>query len=291
MRWKVSGMDLKDIDIRKADLHIHTYYSDGRMSPADIVREAGKLGYTVIAITDHDGTDGVEEALEAGRRAKVAVIPGIELDTETDDGTGLHILGYGMDVNEPVFRGAMEKLAARRKRRNAELVKVLTDMGYSLSMEELERKQPGRYIGKPVIARALEEKGYIPDYRDAFKEGMFLESRQAKAVKKEPYSSREAIDLIKGAGGAAVLAHPIQTKGLGRAGSEEFYAGIEKIVTGLKDVGLEGLECYHPDQDRVQSERFCRMADAHGLWITRGSDFHGDDYSDEKGWIESPWLI
>ena len=278
MSDKVSKTDLRAIDMDRADMHIHTYYSDGQASPADIAAGAAALGLETIAVTDHDGVDGIREALEAGRREGINVIPGIELDTEDRSGVKLHILGYGMDVHEPGFSGAMVRLRENRRRRNEGLIKVLSDMGYHISLEELMAKQKGGYIGKPVIARALAEKGYIGDYREAFAEGRFFESPEVRAVKKERISSEEAISLIAAAGGTAVLAHPIQARGIGARGSEEFYGNIENIVTELAAAGLGGLECCHPDQDAEQTGVFIKMAEIHGLWITRGSDFHGSVY-------------
>lgn len=287
----MSGMKLSMIDMGKADLHIHTYYSDGQSSPGAIVEKAGKMGYSDIAITDHDGIGGVKEAVDAGRKNGVRVIPGIELDTETEQGVDLHILGYGMDLEDRDFRRVMKELDRRRQRRNEGLLKALTDMGYPLSLSELKERHPGGYVGKPVIARAMVEKGYIADYREAFSPGRFLESSRARAVKKEPFSSSEAISLIRGAGGIPVLAHPIQIKGMGITGSEDFYRDVEKLVVSLADQGLGGLECYHPDQDEKQAGRFAGMAHRHGLWITRGSDFHGSDYSQEQDWIrKNPFL-
>ena len=160
------------------------------------------------------------------------------------------------------------------------LIAVLNDMGYELSLEELQRSQQGGFVGKPVIARALQEKGYIDDYRQAFKDGRFFGSPQAKAVKKEKLRSADAIELIREAGGIAVLAHPIQARHIGRPGTEEFYVNIRRIILTLKAKGLGGIECYHPDQNEAQTKRFLEMARQEHLYITRGSDFHGMDFAD-----------
>ena len=117
-------MKLSMIDMGKADLHIHTYYSDGQSSPGAIVEKAGKMGYSDIAITDHDGIGGVKEAVDAGRKNGVRVIPGIELDTETEQGIDLHILGYGMDLEDRDFRRVMKELDRRRQRRNEGLLRL-----------------------------------------------------------------------------------------------------------------------------------------------------------------------
>ncbi|MDO4745822.1 MAG: PHP domain-containing protein [Bacillota bacterium] len=268
------------MDQYKVDFHIHTKYSDGLATPVEIVRSAKELEYDMIAITDHDGIDGIKEALIAGETAGVKVIPGIELATVTEEGIGLHILGYYFDHENPALNAKLEELRQRRDARNHKLVDVLKSLGYDISMEELLERQPNGFIGKPVIARLLTEKGYIDNYKEAFKGGKMLDSNEAKAVKKEKILASEAIELIKNAGGIAVLAHPIQTRGVGEKDSEEFYKNIDAIVRRLKIQGLKGLECYHPDQNHEQTMRFVEMAEKYHLHITRGSDFHGKDFAD-----------
>lgn len=269
-------------DIHKVDLHIHTYYSDGESGPKEIVKTAAETGRRAIAITDHDGTGGVKEAAAAGREYGIEVITGIELATEMENGTGLHILGYGFDPDDAALNDVLTDLAERRDRRNRRLINVLNEMGFDISLDELEKGRKGGFIGKPVIARALADKGYIETYEEAFRGDRIFGSPEARAVKKDKIQAAEAIKLINSAGGIAVLAHPVQTRHIGDTGSEEFYINIEKIISQLKEQGLGGLECYHPDQDTVQTERFIELADRYDLSITRGSDFHGADYRSAK---------
>ena len=269
------------MDEYKVDFHIHTNFSDGRLSPTAIVKQAKELEYDMIAITDHDGIDGIKEALIAGEALEIKVLPGIELAVETEEGIELHMLGYYFDPDDSHFNEMMEELKRRRDDRNGRLVKALNEMGYELSMADLKEQQPNNYIGKPVIARTLAAKGYIDNPKEAFAPGKFLESPQARAVKKVKLTAAEAISLIKGAGGIAVFAHPIQTKGIGEPGSEEFYEKIDRIIRTLKKQGLGGLECYHPDQNHEQSMRFVELAEKYHLHITRGSDFHGDKFGQE----------
>ena len=227
----------------RIDLHIHTLYSDGLTEPADIVACAKDLGYETIAVTDHDGTGGVREAQAAGKLHGIRVIAGIELATETADGIGFHILGYDFDTEDRKFRKTLDRLKMYREERNEALVKVLNDIGCSITMDELRARQPHGYIGKPVMARLLAEKGYISDYRDAFRPGRFIESPEARKVKRIKMDTVEAIELITGAGGIAVMAHPIQTKSIGTPGTEEFFDSIDRVIGDLHRRGLGGLEC------------------------------------------------
>ena len=280
----------------RIDLHIHTLYSDGLAEPADIVACAKDLGYETIAVTDHDGTGGVYEAQEAGRQCGIRVISGIELATETGDGIGAHILGYDFDMEDRKLRETLDRLKRYREERNEALVKVLNDMGCDMTMEELRERQPHGYIGKPVMARLLAEKGYISDYRDAFRMGQFIESPEARKVKRIKMDTVEAVEMINGAGGIAVMAHPIQTKDIGTQGSEEFFDSIDGIIGDLHRRGLGGLECYHPDQNAAQTKRFIDIASKYGLQITRGSDFHGSDFRNAESTADlketgSPELI
>ncbi|QHI71910.1 PHP domain-containing protein [Aminipila terrae] len=190
----------------KVDYHLHTYYSDGSMSPTEIVRRAKDLEYTEIAITDHDGIDGVKEAQIAGNALEIKVISGIELSTalkgqDFSEEINLHILGYRIDIKNKELNAELENIKENRHRRNEKLLAVLKDMGYELSQEDLHLNEEQDYIGKPVIARAMLKRGYIQDAKEAFEPGKFLESPEAKAVKKDKISAQKAIELISGAGG------------------------------------------------------------------------------------------
>lgn len=262
----------------KVDLHIHSWFSDGSISPEEIVRQAKEKGYQKIALTDHDGTEGIEEALKAGEKLGLEVIPGIELATETEDGTGLHILGYHIDVENPRLKSTLEELRKKRDRRNEQLLTLLADMGYPLTEEDLMLRPDQNFIGKPIIARAMVAKGYIQKPKEAFAGGKLLESPAAKKIKKEKLKTPEAIRLIREAGGTAVLAHPIQIRTFGEQGSEAFYEKVERLIADLKKEGLGGLECYHPDHSDQQAQRFSRLAQKYDLIITRGSDFHGKEF-------------
>ncbi|MCI9596947.1 MAG: PHP domain-containing protein [Firmicutes bacterium] len=262
----------------KVDFHIHTWFSDGAVSPTEIVKQAKALGYDTIAITDHDGIDGVKEALIAGETADLQVIAGIELATKTKEGTGLHILGYHIDIENQRLTETLKELRQKRETRNEKLLAVLAEMGCPLTTEELILRPGQSFIGKPIIARAMVKKGYIKAPKEAFAPGKFLESPKAKAVKKEKLDAEEAIGLIRAAGGIAVLAHPIQIRGVGEPGSEVFYQQVDQLVGRLRKAGLGGLECFHRDHSCEQALRFVEIAEKYHLHITRGSDFHGSRF-------------
>ena len=266
------------MDGYKVDYHIHTTASDGEMTPTQVVKQAKELEYDIIAITDHDNTDGIAEGKIAAEAVGIQFIPGIEIAVITEEGTGLHMLGYRIDHENEALKAFLAEIIERRKERNTELFKVLQDMGYDISEEDVEVGK-NNFIGKPFIARALLRKGCIKEERQAYGRDI-LGSAKCRAVRNVKPLAKDAIEVIKEAGGTPVLAHPIQTRGIGRPGSEEFYTNIEKIIRRLKHQGLKGLECFHPDQNFEQSRRFVEMAEKYHLHITRGSDFHGSDFAE-----------
>lgn len=265
----------------KIDLHIHTYYSDGLSSPTKIVRQAYELGYKKIAITDHDGIGGITEAINEGNRVGLSVMPGIEIATVMPGDIGIHILGHGIDINNSDLLRTLDYLSEMRIKRNDELINELVKLGYKISKDELGG-QVNNYIGKPVIARLLVEKGYAKDIDEVFNNEKFFENEKIKKIKKTRLDTIEAVRLIRKTGGNPVFAHPIQTKKIGNKETLEFYKNIDEITAELTKNGLLGIECFHPDQDELQTNKFVGIAKKYGLQVTRGSDFHGDDFSRAK---------
>lgn len=260
----------------KVDYHIHSWYSDGVMKPTELVRKYHDEGYDIIAITDHDGIDGIQEALIAGEALKIKVVTGVELAVE-HQGHELHILGYQFDPENEALIEKMEELRRYRQVRNEKLLKVLRDMGCELTEEDLRQRPKQTYVGKPNFARALAAKGYVKTAKDAFAPGQFLESPQARAVVRQKISAQEAIALLKEAGGMAVLAHPAKIKGLGERNSEAFWTNFDALLRSLKLLGLKGLECCYPIHTEEETLKFINLAAKYHLHITEGSDFHGTD--------------
>lgn len=265
------------MDYYKVDYHIHTVYSDGKATPTEIIKKAAELEYDRIAITDHDNVNGLEEARIAAEALNMTVIPGIEIAVETEEKIGLHMLGYEIDPKNPELQDFLSRLIKNREERNEQLFEVLRQQGFDISVEDVEVGR-NSFIGKPLIVRALLRKGLIKSEKEGFGPAA-LGSKACRSVKKAKPKACEAIEIIEAAGGIPVLAHPIQTRGIGRPGSEEFFENIEKIIRKLKTQGLKGLECYHPDQNEEQSSRFVEIAGKYHLHITRGSDFHGSDFA------------
>lgn len=260
------------------DLHVHTTYSDGTLTPEEVVFLAKANGVKLLSITDHDGIDGVLEGIEWGRQYGVKVVPGVELSTGGDLGAYVHLLGYNFDLENVPLKKALKEIREKRKERNDRLLEALNGMGYKLTQEDLYNSLgKGRgthYIGKPVFAMALKNKGYIGTPKEAFNEGHFLRSEEIKRIHREKITTQEGIALIKGAGGIPVLAHPMKISYL--AGEEGGHLQrIERLVARLKAVGLEGMECYYSKHLLFETEHLVEIADKHELLVTAGSDFHG----------------
>ncbi len=291
-----------DITKEKCDLHLHTFYSDGTLSPTAIVERAASLGQKIIAVTDHDGTDGVQEAICAAEKYGINVIPGIEISTVYDETVKLHMLGYCIDIHDEQMQEVMERLKKVRAERNVRLLKALSEIGYEIEEDDIPVGEGGTFIGKPQYAIAMARKGYIAEPDDAFgKDGVFRRPEIIAVSKLFEPGTYEAIELIHGAGGKAVIAHPGKIRGFrygpedkaaercgaadegGRipCGTEAFYEAAEKLIIDLKKHGLDGIECLHTDHTEEDCRLFKVLAEKHKLMATCGSDYHGPEF--ERG--------
>jgi len=249
----------------QADLHTHTTASDGLHRPADNVRMAKEAGLGGIAITDHDTVAGIEEALREGEKLGIAVVPGVEISTAYE-GTEIHVLGYYMNVEDPVFLARLADQRKVRDARNEGILARLGELGIQVSMEELREiagrsESPEETIGRPHIADALVRRGVVGTIQEAF--DRYLAKGRAAYVDPPPrITPMEAYRWIKEAGGAAIVAHP----GLYRR---------EELAPVLLDGGADGVEAYHSDHSPEQEERYLQLAISRGKIVTGGSDFHG----------------
>jgi len=244
------------------DLHIHTTASDGTCTPEEVVRMAAKKGFSLIAITDHDTMDGVKEAMEAGKKYNVEVIPGVEISAGVD--LEVHMLGYGMSPDHPVMVEMMEDMRRARIDRMVRMIENLRGMGIDITQEEVESLADGA-IGRPHIARVLIAHGIVPDVRTAFREYIGLNA--PAYAERRKMTSEQVVRNIRAAGGVPVLAHG----GLLRIGEVQMNQWIDCMV----GAGMMGLECYHNAHNPAM-ERFLRnAAQKRNLLVTGGSDFHG----------------
>ncbi|GAB6929731.1 PHP domain-containing protein [Paenibacillus sp. JCM 10914] len=247
------------------DLHTHTQASDGMNTPTENVELAQARGLGAIAITDHDTVAGIAEALEAGRRWNVVVVPGVEISTMAS-GKDIHILGYYVDYLDPDFLARLAELRLTRDVRNEKILDKLRALGLELTMDEVigglgRSLEPDESIGRPHIADALVRKGYASTMRDAFDRYL---AQGAVAYAPQPrIHPREACEWIVAAGGVPVLAHP------GLYGDD---ALVREIIA---EAAVKGIEVYHSDHDTTDAARYLAMAEEYDLIVTAGSDYHG----------------
>lgn len=247
----------------KVDLHMHTTASDGTDTPEQVVRRAFDKGVQSIAITDHDTTDGIDEALQtANSLTSMEVIPGIEIST-LYDGQDIHMLGYFIKYKDPAFQEKLKELQDVRNKRNKMMVERLQVLGFDISLEEVynRKRHSGGNIGRPHMAEVMMEKGYVSSLQEAM--DIYL-GRGGKAYVTPPrITPFEAVDIIKQAKGVPVVAHP----GL--------YDNPELILR-LIDYGVAGIEVAHSDHGPETEAFYTKIANEHHMIKTAGSDYHGE---------------
>lgn len=261
----------------KKDLHLHTVYSDGVLTPEQLVDRWAEEGNRIIAVTDHDGIGGSIVAFDYAKDKDIIVIPGIEFDSENELGRDLHILGYGIDFDNEELNYKLDRILEWREERNAEIIDILHSKGIDVTEEEINAINDGRYIGKPTFARVLVNRGMYPNMRTAF-EYLFSNEPRIKSIVKRTFPSREIVETIHQAGGIAILAHPMEQMRTGET-FEEYEPRLLQLLDTFVEYGVDGIECYHPSASPEQAEYIRKYAEDRGLLITRGSDFHYDGLS------------
>ncbi len=245
-----------------ADLHIHTHYSDGLDSPEVVVRKAVDQKLLTIAITDHDSVAGITDAIVAASKYEnFKIVPGVELST-MNKGQDIHILGYFIDYKSPLLHKQLKELRQAKMTRNQLIIDRLNQLGIKITLDQVNAKaiMADTRVGRPHIAQVLYEKSVVKSIDEAFSK--YLGENGLAYVETESISPEEGIDIIKKAGGAAVIAHP----------------GIyndEPLLKRLIDYGLDGIEVYHPDHNRQTTSTLKNLAKKNSLIITAGSDYHG----------------
>jgi len=240
------------------DLHLHSNCSDGSDTPAQVVRAAAERGVTMLALTDHDNVLGVTEAMAEAAKIGVRFLPSIEMDAEWPH--EMHILGLDIDTQEPRMQEALVVALKRRGERNQEIVRRLQAIGCDITAQLQGEIGAATRLN---IAIALVKGGFAADTRDAF--AKYLRRGCPGFYTVERYTPETIIKLILGAGGVPVWAHPMNG-----------HADPHKIAPMLKELGLMGMEGYHPSLSEGDSVVITSIARQMGLIITCGSDYHGD---------------
>ncbi len=243
----------------RVDLHTHTTASDGQLTPTALVALAQKFNLAALGITDHDTTEGVREAQQVAGNT-LHIVPGVELSAEDASGD-VHMLGYFLDIDNPDFQNELEAFRVGRYYRAQTMVEKLAALGMPLEWSRVEAIAAGGAIGRPHIARALYEVGYVTSIKEAF--DRYIANNGPAYVSRKRLSPEEAVELIHSAGGAAVLAHPV------------FVADYRAMVTRLLPAGLDGLEVFYPKHSPKLEGELRALARRYNLVMTGGSDFHG----------------
>ena len=249
------------------DLHTHTTASDGSLTPNELVRSAERTGLVAVAVTDHDTIGGVDEALAAGLKFGIRVVPGIELSVNYDNNGGsFHLLAYGMDHHDEPLQSAVSELRRSRDGRNERIIDRLTELGYQIRLEDVLRWSGGGTVGRGHIARALLEADYVVSIDDAFRR--LLQKGGPAYVDRYRLNLQDACRLVHNAGGLTVWAHP----GLHGGRLERM---LEKLPLWVK-WGLDGIESDYSQHSIELRDRIRRITERYGLIYTGGSDFHGE---------------
>lgn len=248
----------------RIDLHLHTTHSDGSLRPSDVLTLAKHANVSALAITDHDITTGIPEAMAAGEELGIDVIPGVEISS-FDGKSELHILGYWVQWDEAVFNQRLARLRESRHRRNPLIMERLRQAGLDVTYDEVRSLAGTESVGRPHIAQLLMQKKYVSSAKEAF--DRYLADGKPAYVARELPTPTEAISWIREAKGVAVLAHPTWVKESGE--------GLRTCVSALKEAGLGGVEVHYSTHTKSQTSQYLELARRLDLLVTGGSDFHG----------------
>lgn len=252
--------------MKRIDLHVHSNKSDGTLSPARLVHHAAKCGLSAFALTDHDNTDGLPEALAAASEYQIEVIPGIEFSTEYRR-KDIHIVALEPDWQNPAFQEKLEFYRAERLRRNQKMIDKMAADGIDISYEKMVESFSETVWTRAHFARYLADHGYVPEMWDAFR--THIGDDCPYFVPREKVSPIEITELIRHFHGIPVLAHPFQY----RFSEDE----LKMLLVRLRSAGLMGIEVYYSTHTDDQTRYLEKLADQFDLLPSGGSDFHGDN--------------
>jgi predicted metal-dependent phosphoesterase TrpH len=250
----------------KADLHLHSVYSDGRFTPQEIVKLANSKGISIISIVDHDSIQGLEETEVAANAVGIEVIPGVELSSSMNQ-KEVHILGYFIDRKNTKLNNYLQYFRDERRKRAEKIVKNLNDLNIPLKMESVVEEGFVGSIGRPHIAHALLVNGFLGNYDEAFEKYIGLNGPAYE--EKIHFSPKDAIELISQAGGLSFLAHPNKTLN-------------ENELVNLIDMGIDGMEVIHPSHNTERVNYYKGITIQYFLLESGGSDFHGGRKKDDE---------
>ena len=244
----------------KADLHIHTNASDGRLSPQEIVALAVKFGLDVISITDHDTVNGIAPAIVAAEAfPSLTIIPGVEISTDVPRGE-VHVLGYFIDYKDKDLVSALHRMRESRQGRAQKMIVKLDGLGMKIQWQRVQELAHGASVGRPHVAQALFEAGYVPSLKEAFDK--YIGRNGPAYVMREKMLPAEAVELIANARGLPVLAHPADLD------------DIDRLLVELKRAGLVGIEVCYGNYTTTKIERLREKAEQYELIATGGTDYH-----------------
>jgi predicted metal-dependent phosphoesterase TrpH len=261
--------------VARVDLHIHSNYSDGKFYPSELVEKAANLGLKVMAISDHDSVDGIPSAVSAARAfPNLTFIPGVEISTDVPHGE-IHVLGYFVDYNNPALLDTLRKMRESRVERARKMVNKLAGMGMKLEWSRVQQIAQSSAVGRPHIAQAMQEKGYISSFKEAFHK--YIGRDGPAYVERDKMTPAEAIKLIIKSGGLPVFAHPIT------------YRDYDTAIVDMVTAGLVGLEAYYNNSTVDDIRKILALADKYNLIPTGGSDYHGIESTEVQiGGVDVP---
>lgn len=260
----------------RVDLHTHTTASDGTLAPRELVRKAVEHGVRVLAVTDHDSTDGLAEArAEAARHPGIEIVPGLEINCDVE-GAEIHVLGYFVDDEASWFQEFLRGQRTERVARIHRIAERLAELGLPIDPDEVLALAGHGAAGRPHVAQVMVRRGYVKSVREAFDK--YLRTNGPAAVPRRRLTPEEAVAVIRRAGGVPVLAHP----GL---------ADRDAMIPDLVSAGLMGIEAYYPEHSAAQTRAYLATCRERGLVATGGSDFHGpgSGRADPPGTPAVPW--
>lgn len=247
------------------DLHSHSTASDGQYSPSDLVKKAAERKLSVLALTDHDTTAGLEEAEKTAKELNITFIPGIEISIDRP-GSEFHLLGLGLKKHSEKLEKIIQKAKENRNLRNELMIQKLRENGINITLNEVKTEFPRESLGRPQFAQFLFSHGFVKNIQLAFDK--YLSRGKNCFVEKIGINLDDAVSAIYESQGIPVLAHPLSLY--------LSWTKLEETIKELKNHGILGIEAYHPGARVIECERLEQIARKYGFFVTAGSDFHGE---------------